>query len=315
MSAASPTIPRRPGWCATPHGYFLEWRRYFPGIEHALIGIILDRTEGDGKEWTEIGKDKFMLWTGGSKSTVKRGLSSLRAKNAIQVQRGDGGRGITPLYRVDRDAIERYILEQKRAHRGPGKGLTSETVFAAKRGSSVPPLIKDPILNQTPLPPTPFSAGNPEEEDLKCRNAASQASEVASRPENSAPAFKAFAQQCAYAGAGSQLAAGLEEFLAAYPPGRIDRARAGTAYEAKIARVPGAQELLMRSLAAHQACERWQKQPHFIPFASTFISRGDYNGPTPPYFELAGRETAQRAEIEYPKYETMAARKARKGLV
>jgi hypothetical protein len=171
MGAAPAAVPsRRPGWCATPHGYFLEWCRYFPGIEHALIGIILDRTEGTDEAWTEISKSKFMLWTGTSKSTIKRGLAGLKKKAVIQVQRAVGGRGITPLYRVDRDAIEHYILEQKGAHSGLEKGFTSRPVSGQKRGSPVRPRIKDPILNQTPPPPFPTSSEIAEEEELKTEN-------------------------------------------------------------------------------------------------------------------------------------------------
>jgi hypothetical protein len=45
----------KPGWCKTPHAYFLEWRRYFPALDADLIGIILGRTEGCSKAGARTG--------------------------------------------------------------------------------------------------------------------------------------------------------------------------------------------------------------------------------------------------------------------
>jgi DNA-binding PadR family transcriptional regulator len=149
--------PKQYGWCKTPHTYFLEWRRFYPGIEHDLLGIILNRTEGvqekkrlkiDGAEWAEIKKRKFMQWTGASESTVQRGLRRVKKKGAIQVLRENGGRGITPLYRIDAAGIERYISDQKRAHAIAEKGVTDAAVSIEKRESSTPPRIKDSDLTQ-----------------------------------------------------------------------------------------------------------------------------------------------------------------------
>jgi len=82
-------------------------------------------------------------------------------------------------------------------------------------------------------------------------------------------------------------------FRNAYPPEKLDDAKAHAAFE-KLA-TPEKQACL-EGLTKHLRCERWIKAGRYIPLASNFINRQEYAADPPPYLHPTENREKKKAE-------------------
>ena len=74
-----------------------------------------------------------------------------------------------------------------------------------------------------------------------------------------------------------------------YPAKRFDEAKAKPSFEGLS---QSEQDLVIARLPVFAACEQWIRNPRFIPFASNFVKRAEYQSDPPPVLNVAASEPA-----------------------
>ena len=81
-------------------------------------------------------------------------------------------------------------------------------------------------------------------------------------------------------------------FKSLYPAKRFDEAKAKPSFEGLS---QSEQDLVIARLPVFAACEQWISNPRFIPFASNFVKRAEYQSDPPPVLNVAAASNSEPA--------------------